>query len=70
MLEDQGRVTRIKNLVHTPRTKSRTESVIADLGQTGEFKKDHPKIGKDLFFEFGRSFYENTVPALRQVLVR
>ena len=34
VLEDQGRVTRIQDLVHTVRTQYRTESVIADLSET------------------------------------
>ena len=37
VLEDQGRVTKIQDLVHTLRTQSRTESVIADLNKTREF---------------------------------
>ena len=34
VLEDQGRVTKIQDLVHTLRTESRTESVIADFSET------------------------------------
>ena len=37
VLEDQGRVTKIQDLVHTLRTQSRTESVIIDLKKTREF---------------------------------
>ena len=52
VLEDQGRVTKIQDLVHTLRTQSRTESVIADLSKTGVFQwiqrgiSEGSKIGK------------------------
>ena len=37
VLEDQGRVTKIQDLVHTLRTQNRTESVFADLlSKTGK----------------------------------
>ena len=53
-LEDQGRLTKIRDLVKTLRTEYRTESVIADLSKTREFNrfseafKKTAKIGKDL----------------------
>ena len=62
VLEDQGRVTKSQD---------------ADLKKAGEFKtyreeprKDRPTIGKDRIICIGRSFYENTVLVLRQVLPR
>ena len=58
VLQDQGRATKIQDLVHTFRTQSRTESVIADLSETGEFntfseesQKTIPKLGKIELFE-------------------
>ena len=62
VLEDQGRVTRIQDLVHTVRTQYRTESVIVDLSETAEFntfsensKKTIPKFGEDRMILLGRS---------------
>ena len=69
VLEDQGRVTKIQDLVQTPRTQSWTESVIADLKKTGDFntfseesKKDDPKPKKDRTVWIGRSLCGNAVP--------
>ena len=75
--EDQGRVTKIRDLVKTLSTEYRTESVTADLSKTGGIQqiqwgihKDHPKVGKDRISWIGKSFNENTVRVLRQVLAR
>ena len=44
-LKNQGRVTKIQDLVHTLKTQYRTESVIADLSKTGVFNafSEEPK---------------------------
>ena len=60
VLEDQGRMTKIQNLVHTLRTQSRRKSVITDHKKTGEFnmlseesKKIVQSLGKSEVFELG-----------------
>ena len=77
VLENQGRVTKIQDLVYTLKTQYRTEYVIADLSKTGVFntfseepKKTFQKLGKIEVFELGDVFFENTVPCVRQVLAR
>ena len=59
VVEDQGRVTKIEDLVHTLRTQTRTESVIADLENTGELntfseepRKTIQKFGKIVLFDW------------------
>ena len=49
VLEDQGRMTKIQNLVNTLRTQYRTESVIANFCLTGKFNRfteETPKTSK------------------------
>ena len=77
VFEDQGRMTKIQNLVHTLRTQSRRKSVITDHKKTGEFnmfewriQKDRPKLRKERIIWIGRSFYDYTVPTVCQVSSR
>ena len=70
VLENQGRVTKIQDLVHTLKTQYRTESVIADLSKTGVFntfseepKKTFQKLGKIELFELGDVFTKIQCPA-------
>ena len=60
VLEDQGKMTEIRDLVNTLRTACPTESVIADLSNPGQFnrfrdesKKTIHKVGKFELFELG-----------------
>ena len=60
VLEDQERLTKIQDLVHTLRIQSRTQSVTADLSKTGELntfseesQKTFQKLGKIELFELG-----------------
>ena len=51
VFEDHGRVTKIQDLVHTLRTQSQTESVVADLQKTLElntFSKESQKTFQSL----------------------
>ena len=68
VLQDQGRMTKIQDLVHTLRTQSQTESFITDLKCTGDFKMFSKEckntirsLGNIQLFELGEVFYENTV---------
>ena len=75
VLEDQGRAPKIQDVVHTLRTQSRTESVITDLNKTNSVRsvrnpKRPSKTWERSGRRNGRSFYESTVPVLRQVLAR
>ena len=47
VLEDQGRMTKIRELVKTLRTEYRTESVIADMSKTGELNRFSEDSKKD-----------------------
>ena len=74
VLKDQGRMTKIQNLVHTLRTQSRRKSVITDRKKTGEFnmlseesKKIVQSLGKSELFWIGWGFYERAVPIVCQV---
>ena len=60
LLEDQGRMTKIRELVKALRTEYRTESAMADSSETGEFnrfsedsQKTVPKLGNIDLFELG-----------------
>ena len=53
VLEDPGRMTKIRHLVKTLRTQSRTESVIADLKKTGEFNR-FSEESKEIFQKLGK----------------
>ena len=68
VLQDQGRMTKIQDLVHALRTESQTESVITDLKWTGDFKMLSKEckntirsLGNIQLLELGEVFYENTV---------
>ena len=71
--EDQGRVTNVQDLVIYAQNRL---SVIADLIKTGEFNtfSEESKMtrtwGRSNCFELVWSFWENTVPVLRQILTR